>query len=314
MQAALTAEHACRIEGNSRLLQTAYGLTITSELALPELPMAVPGAVDADVSIRFGKLSADGLGDAARIGPISWANGDELQLAIPHIARFRASAGSSIVIDPEPGIDEDSVRVFLLGSVLGALLLQRGLLLLHGCAVDVDGKALIAVGPSGAGKSTLAEGFRRRGHAVLSDDLVAINGAGHVIPGIPRIKLWHDVTEHLSIDRSNLPRIRPNLEKFGLLVSQDMAAAPIPAGWVYGLSTHHAEGVIISPLNGFHCFNLLRENSYRASFVKGLGRRPQHLAQATQLAGRIKANRVERPNSGFTLDPLIDALLADARG
>lgn len=296
------------------MLQTAYGLTIATELELPELPTAEAGAVDADVSIRFGTLPTDGLGEAARIGPISWATDDDLLLSIPHIARFRATAGSSIIIDPEPGVDEDSIRVFLLGSALGALLLQRGLLLLHGCAVDVDGKALIAVGPSGIGKSTLAEGFRRRGHAVLSDDLVAINAQGYVIPGIPRIKLWHDVTEHLSINRDNLPRIRPNLEKFGVSVGGAMAATPIPASWVYGLATYHGAEVTVSPLSGFHCFNLLRENSYRASFVKGLGRRPQHLAQATQLAGRIKASRVERPNDGFTLDPLIDALLADARG
>lgn len=295
------------------MLQTAYGLTIASELPLPELPLATNSNGPADVSIRFGSLPDSDSTDGQRIGPISWVSGDSLTLNVPHIARYCAIGGSTIIIDPVDGIDDDSVRVFLLGSMMGALLLQRGFMLLHGCAVEVDGKALVAVGPSGSGKSTLTEGFRRRGHAILADDLVAINVDGAALPGIPRIKLWHDVTEHLAIDRTALPRIRPNLEKFGLPVAEAMAKGPLPVAYVYALGSHHGDDVVIRPLDGFARFNLLLENSYRLRFVKGLGRRPQHLAQATKLAGQIRARVAERPNLGFTLEPLIDALLADAR-
>lgn len=295
------------------MLQSAYGLTIESELPLPELPFAPSNKARADISIRLGSVpDIDGL-DGQRIGPISSVSGDSLILTVPHIARYCASGGSTITIEPIDGSDDESVRVFLLGSMMGALLLQRGFLLLHGCAVEVDGKALVAVGPSGSGKSTLTEGFRRRGHTILTDDLVAINAEGYALPGIPRIKLWHDVTDHLAIDRTALQRVRPNLEKFGLPVAEAMADAPLPVASVYRLGTHHGDDVVITPLEGLARFNLLHENSYRSRFVKGLGRRPQHLLQATKLAGQIRARTVERPILGFTLDPLIDALLADAR-
>lgn len=295
------------------MLQTAYGLTIASELPLPELPLASHSDGPADVTIRLGTVPDRERAQGQRIGPISWVAGDSLTLNVPQIARYCATAGSTIVIDPVDGIDDDSIRVFLLGSMMGALLLQRGLLLLHGCAVEVDGKSLVAVGPSGSGKSTLTEGFRRRGHAILADDLVAINADGAALPGIPRIKLWHDVTEQLAIDRTALPRIRPNLEKFAVPVAEAMAQGPLPVASIYALGTHHGDEVVIRPLDGFARFNLLLENSYRQRFVKGLGRRPQHLAQATRLAGQIRARVAERPNLGFTLEPLIDALLADAR-
>ena len=59
--------------------------------------------------------------------------------------------------DPAPGRDlyESDVRVFLLGSCIGALLHQRGILVLHAGAIHTDKGAVLFTGPWGIGKSTL---------------------------------------------------------------------------------------------------------------------------------------------------------------
>ena len=67
--------------------------------------------------------------------------------------------GNRISFSPAAGAEETAVRLYLLGTCMGALLFQRKLLPLHGSAVVINGKAYAFVGDSGAGKSTLAAAF-----------------------------------------------------------------------------------------------------------------------------------------------------------
>ena len=71
--------------------------------------------------------------------------------------------------------DEDKIRLYILGTCMGALLMQRKILPLHGSAIAIDGKAYAFVGDSGAGKSTLASAFLSKGYKLLSDDVIAVS-------------------------------------------------------------------------------------------------------------------------------------------
>ena len=52
---------------------------------------------------------------------------------------------------------------------------QRGLLTIHGSAVEINGRGICIAGASGAGKSTTALGLRRRGHRLLVDDMSIVS-------------------------------------------------------------------------------------------------------------------------------------------
>lgn len=67
---------------------------------------------------------------------------------------------------------------FLLGPVMGIALRMRGTTCLHASAVEIRGSAVAFVGEMGAGKSTAAAIFARNGHAVLTDDIVALEKCG----------------------------------------------------------------------------------------------------------------------------------------
>jgi hypothetical protein len=290
---------------------TAYNLSIDSELALPELPPDLTTGGAADVHIRLATINPQGLPDGQQLGPFLWANADKLWLQVPHVARFLVQGGHTILIDPEPGIDEDSIRVFLLGSALGALLFQRGYLVLHGNAIRVGEHCMVCVGHSGAGKSTLAAGFMQRGHQILADDVVPVDAQCLALPGFPRIKLWQDVADKLHIDTTALQRIRPNLQKFNYPLAQPANTTPLPIRWVYILASDHVDAIRFEPIQGMNRFMPLRANTYRARFMQGMALKPQHLQLCGQLAGQIRLARVTRPQQGFALDQLIDQLLAD---
>jgi len=293
------------------MLRAAYGLRFDSALPLPELLPTDGLAADADVQVRFGNVDEAGLAGGTQVGPFAWASPDALWLQVPRIARYLVRRGCEIVIDPAPGIDDDSLRLFLLGSCVGALLFQRGLLVLHGNAVQIGEHCLVCVGPSGAGKSTLAAAFLRRGYPVIADDVTPVDQHGRVLAGIPRIKLWQDSASALSIDTEPLRRIRPVLEKFDVPVPAPPGDTAVPLRWVYLLQPENRDDVAIEAVPGLQRFMPLRDNTYRQNFLAGMGLGSEHLALIGRLASQVRLSRLRRPTAGFTVEAMVDAILDD---
>lgn len=295
-------------------LYHAYGLTFASEIELPELALAPDASQPPQVQISLGAVPPQGLEGGRQISPFIWVSDGQFWLEVPDIARFLVRDGAQIVVQPAPSIDMASVRVFLLGSGLGALLFQRGLLVLHGNAIEMGQGCLVCVGPSGVGKSTLTAAFMQRGYRVLADDVVPINDQGMAIPGFGRIKLWQDVADRLHISTDGLQRIRPQLEKFNLPLGDAFCDSPRKVVQICLLSEHLDDDITQSPVTGIEKFTLLRANTYRQRFMAGMALQPQHLQQCGALAGQVAITRVARPKSGFRIDDLVDALAAQMQG
>ena len=87
----------------------------------------------------------------------------QLLLDINPIARFLIKNGDTIHYQCYSGAHADELHLFLLGSCMGAFLQQRGLIVLHGTAISLDGETCtLFVGHSGAGKSTLAASYAKK--------------------------------------------------------------------------------------------------------------------------------------------------------
>ena len=78
---------------------------------------------------------------------------------------------SALRLNTAEGSLGSDIRVFLLGSCLGALLHQRGVLALHASAIETDQGAVLFMGDSGMGKSTTLQAFIKRGYKMLADDI-----------------------------------------------------------------------------------------------------------------------------------------------
>lgn len=291
----------------------AYGLRITSDIALPELAHwpDTPGEGPADVSIRQAQVEAGDGGGRVQAGPLVWAARGQLWLDVPGVARFAVSGGREIAVEPVAGVDPDSVRLFLLGSAFGALLIQRGMLVLHGNALHIGEDCVICVGASGAGKSTLAAALARRGLGLLADDVVPVDTAGLVRAGFPRIKLWKEAADRMGIDTAPLARVRPGIEKFSYPVAPAVHERPLRVRAVYDLSAAHVDGVSLAPVTGMQRFETFLAHSYRRRFIDSLGMKAQHLKLCGVLAGQVRLVKVTRPRRGFEIDGLADAILDD---
>lgn len=289
-------------------LHQCYGLGIDSEIPLPELGSRTPGCV-VDVTIRRGRLA--GPPPTATALPLGlWRGPGVIGLDVAGTASYQVRDGSEIVVDEDPDADPLAVRLFLLGTAMGALMMQRGHLVLHGNAFRVGDACAVVVGRSGAGKSTLAAELQRRGHDVLADDVVPVDADGMAQPGYPRIKLWDDAVARLGLDSADLERVATSVDKFQLPIVRRWTD-PLPLRWVYVLERHEGLDLQITPATGMETFGLLHEHTYRHELVHGDEAVRAHLQLCSGLMARARVSRVTRPVETMTAEATADAILAD---
>lgn len=241
---------------------TAYGLSIQSDLALPELAANDTVATVADLRVRqCAVIPALDLDEGQAI--VAVINRKETSLALQGIGRYEARAGREILVTPVQGADERLVQLYVTVMLLPAVLYQRGLLLLHASAVAIDGRAVAFVGVSGRGKSTTAAALCACGHSLVADDVVAIDLSGSrpvVRPAFPQIKLREDVVTSLGYTGADLRTIHPLEEKRALRSDRTFTTATLPLAAVYVLDEGAAQAIV--PVPARTAFQELIRQSY----------------------------------------------------
>jgi len=294
-----------------------FGLNINSQFKCPEL-FSDEFSGEADVKIRFSQVP-EKLNAPKSYGVCYQAKPGEFLLLVNEVARYLVRDGNEILIDPAPDADHDSIRLFLLGSALGALLQQRNMLVLHGSVVDIGDRCITFVGHSGQGKSTLATAFSQQGYKLLGDDLCVIkfsdNGqAATVYPGYPQTKLWQDALEQLNQDPETLSRIRPEISKRKLPIHQVFSRQPKPLSHLFQLGSTDGKNVQCSHLRGADIIECLKTHTYRQQYILGHGIEVAHFKQCIALAQQITAFDLKRPsNNQFYLSEMITCVEAETR-
>jgi hypothetical protein len=239
-----------------------YGLRVQSNRPIPRVGHSAT-AKETDLRVSLGTKSDF----PSTAGERAWYASDHRdERGVPALViskscddawfHLRYSDGTEFVVDnlgtrlwaawPEHLTVEDTAT-YLLGPVMGFILLLRGTHCLHASAFDVGGRAVALVGPAGAGKSTTAAAFAKLGYAVLSDDVVTLaaekNGAFHVHPAYPCIRLWPESVEGLFGSADALPLLTPNWDKRYLDLEGDRhryQADPLRLAAIYVLAERSA--------------------------------------------------------------------------
>lgn len=285
-----------------------FGLAIQSEIRLPgchatgELP---------DVTVRYGGVP-DLLPDAVMTRVCTQIRPGRFLLRLDGVAKYLVEEGSRITIEPAPGATDDEIRLFLMAAVWSALLLQRGLLPLHGSAVQVQNGAVILAGPSGNGKSTLAAALAEQGYPVLADELCALSVSADslplLLPGFPQMLLWEDALRKLGRNTQHLTPVRPGLAKWIVPLEECPDCEAIPLRSVYLLTVGNTADFDVRRFTGMKPVQALIDATYRVHHVAGHGLSVPHFNQCANAARNITVKRVERPATPFDLAGLVSLL------
>jgi hypothetical protein len=282
------------------------GWRVRTEWPVPEL---LPWSGDdrrPDIWIRMGQVPGE-LDGTVRKHPLVQVNERGwLRFTVRNVADYLVRDGNEVVIDTAHSPDTADVALFLLGSVLGFLCHQRGLLPLHASCVEYEGKVFAMAGHSGAGKSTLAALLLAQGARLLSDDVTVIDiraeGGPLVLPTYPRQKMWRDTLDKLGIAPGRYLRNTVQLQKFDRKVTDLFQPARTHLDGVCQIHLQLREsGLRIEALDGLPAVRMLYENVYRRIAAGLLGRSDQVFADCALLGGQLAHHALVVPNGLDTL-------------
>ncbi|BAZ43118.1 hypothetical protein NIES4102_01140 [Chondrocystis sp. NIES-4102] len=285
------------IKSKTKYNYLAYGLKIESAIELPELIESQ--ATNFDVSIEFADLLNSPLKDLDKYFFCCDATAEGLYAYWSGLGTLFISQGNKIVIDPVTGFDERRLRLFILGAAMGAILHQRGYIVLHGSAVAINQRAVVFVADKGRGKSTMAADLEARGYNLLADDVVAIGFEEEFIvyPAFPQLKLWTDAVTQTGKDPHKLPKLIEQFEKREYINKDKFSQTPLQLQQIFILD--YNSHIAIKSLSAQEILLNLLRHSYVARFGSSLLKPSDaaHLLKITKLANLIPINLLLRPKN-----------------
>jgi hypothetical protein len=210
-----------------KVFYSAFGLSFGSNVAIPGLVASEMRDAAPDVEILLGTRPLEVEVHAGAPEELYYVSVDTDEQGEPGFRIWRTAAGQSLRMDYADGVrfwfDRRGARVwctwpanltiadaavYLLGPVLGLLLRLRGVTCVHASAAAFGDYAVAFAGPPGAGKSTTVAALGRRGHPIISDDIVAVekrDGRFFVFPAHPYLGLWPESVEMLYGGKKKIP-------------------------------------------------------------------------------------------------------------
>lgn len=281
------------------------GLELHSDFDLPFLLPGDPAAVP-DVFIR--RDEEVGTLEPSKVEVSACA----ARIVVPEFGCITVHDGTEVVIRPSPAADAETIGRLVLGPVLALVLHQRGRFVLHASAVVVDGAAVAFLGNSGQGKSTLAAFFYRRGHALITDDVLPLDIHSSPIlaqPTYPAFKLsggpaTADAASGVPDADASLESLHPATKGF--------PGSAVPLGRLFVLERGERTG--IKPLGDREAVVELIRHTYGIH----LGCRTEdedaalHLRECAQLVRHVEVARLVVETDLSAL-PRVAALVASAR-
>ncbi len=298
-------------------LYAAYGLVFESDmplLLLPRIEGDTPNV--ADVKVRRGSVP--------RVAPppacgsvVCWSDGRDAGFQVPTLGEFRIVDGREIIYDLNPDAKTERVPAYVIGVAMALILHQRGFLVLHGSAVEHDGKCYAFVAPKYHGKSTVSATLQARGCRLVTDDLipVRINDAGipMVSPGYPFSKVWPDVFTAMGEDPDHHPRFLDGFEKrLRMVPLESMATSPIPLERIYVLGW--SENPTIERLSRAEAFQQTVTHTHHHVLplvAAESGGQIRHFQTLGSLLRHTTVSRLQRPRLLESLDTVCNDLLKD---
>jgi hypothetical protein len=215
-------------------------------------------------------------------------------------------------------VPPESIHSHVLGQLLSFALLKRGVEVLHGTAVVVDGEAVAFLGDSGFGKSTLGAAFVRTGYQLLTDDLLVVRERRerfHVFPGPPRIKLFPEIVSSLFGRHVHAKPINSRTTKVMLPVEATRhceSMIPLKAIYLLAPPGHHDERmpVLIQRVSPRQAFMSLVENTFNSKLVERERLKGQFALNGA-IAGRVPIKALAYTRRVEMLPEVRDAVLRD---
>lgn len=286
----------------------AFGLAISSEMPIQEL-MPISNNQKVDVVIEKADLYPIWVEQFVE-GDFYKIKRNQLMLHVPKVAIFCIENGNES--------SEDEIRLYLLGTCMGALLMQRKVLPLHGSAIVIEGKAYAILGDRGAGKSTLAKAFLNKGYKLLTDDVIAVTFSDQqeplVVPSYPQQKLWMESLNKFQLESSHLKPLIDRESKFAVPAVAEFIKEKLPLAGMYELFITENDAISITQVTNMDRFHTVFNQTFRNILLEEFGLMEWHFETSVKLVTKVPIYKIQRPSTVFTAYDLTELILSKIKG
>ena len=288
-----------------------YGLNIKSEIEIEEF-VKLDDIDNKDVvSISYGKMS-DEIKEEIKQGKRIKLSNNKIWFHINDIATYCVTDGNKIEVELCDNADMKLMKIYVMCSCLGFIMIQKKMIAIHGGVIEMDDKAVIFTGDRGAGKSTLTTALRERGYKFISDDVagVKIDKVPYVMPGFPYQKLCESAMDKFGYDKEAFISFMSDKEvKYIVPAMDEFVSEKRELVSIVKLTVGDVDEVTIEELRGSEKLNNIIENIYRGEYIKHLGKMdPIYFKQCVDIAKNIRFFKITRPANQFTVDTQIDLI------
>ncbi|MCW5960592.1 MAG: hypothetical protein KIS76_10560 [Pyrinomonadaceae bacterium] len=289
----------------------AYGLRIGSMVKLPDLPESNS---EPNVRIRFGKVdkeqgSAKGFESFENPGVKILASATSMLFDWDRLGKVSVSGGARVVVEPDSDTLEEDLHPFLTGPVLAVLLHQRGFFVLHACAVEINGAVCAFMGAKGFGKSTLAGHLIKRGHRLISDDIVPVffeNSKAVIYPGFPRVKLFEDSIAAIGESPNSFPLVHRFITKRAMRWDKDFQSGQTGLDAAFVLD--ESPSLLIEKLGAADAFIEISKNTHLNRFLAATGCSERYFDLTKRFVSDVPLFRLSRPFDLEQMNAVADGL------
>lgn len=280
-----------------------FGINIISEIEFPELMESdISQSSEYDLKISIGHIPNNLEGIKYETARYSYAIAKKSFLFdVKRIARYLAQDGTHIIIEIiDPHADSRTIRLYILATVMAAILIQRKRIPLHASSFFAKEKLIMLSGNSGVGKSTLLSEFIKNDFRLFSDDINIIRSENDrilVSATYPMIKLWEEsidlLNHHFFSDRSF--RIKQNMNKYGFFFHENFDFGEYPAAIFVVLKKSTESFFSCKKLYGTDAFMAITQQIYRPILIQCSTYRKLQFELISAMTKQTSVMEVSRP-------------------
>lgn len=297
---------------NKKYYYKVYGLNVESDILVPELTI-LDNDIDKNIDVKiYYKTMPDDIKQNVNEGKKAFYNGQYVWFHIDNVGTYLIQNGDTVTIDLCENPDLNILKVYILGSVLGIILLQRNTVAIHGGSIVINNKGCIFTGDKGAGKSTLTTALRQRGYDFVSDDVGAIelSDIPMINPGFGYQKLCEDAMTKLGYDSSEYTPFRSDMNiKYIVPALDNFIKEKVPFEVLFEIEQGDTQKVEVVEVTGNEKLQKIIKNVFRIEVLMYSGGVPaDYFKKCLEIAKHIKFYKITRPKNQFTVNEQIDII------
>lgn len=282
-----------------------YGLNIKSGIKMDELT-TLENNEDIDVVIEMGNR-------VPVVKSIKPKKEERKYMVVTakDVAIYHLYNGEKIIINAKEEAPDEDIIAFLLGWVLGRILVQRNIIGLHAATVVIEGKGIILAGKSGTGKSTLTSRFIEEGYKYTNDEISTLkldNDDILVNQSYCLRKLTKEAMEKLDyVNDDDLIPIRHN--RFAINKKEEYLDEIIELGTLVEITVDDIEEVLFKEVFGSEKLNLFLSSIYGSNSVKKHGIDKEYFNMCMRIVRNIPMYKLVRPKDKLTVEKQMNFIL-----